>query len=259
VWTCRIRPLGAEIVLGCDEPLVSAVERQLSPWSPQRSQKRPHAFVKVLPGGRPFALHVNSRTLHTDHNLDGLMVGLQNWIDSEVTRAVTTRLVAVHAGVVAWKGRALLLPGSSGAGKTTLVSALVARGATYYSDELAFVDNRGWVHAYPRHLVVRDSQGVGRPRPVPAAASNGLPLELAPVAAILGVHFEAGATWQVARVPASDAVLLLLANTVHRLSVGGIPTALLQAVASAASYRGRRGDAVAAAAAMLQLIEYAGS
>src|SRR5262245_28191234 len=43
--------------------------------------------------------------------------------------------VFVHAGAVGWKGRALLLPGRTFAGKSTLVAALVRAGATYYSDE----------------------------------------------------------------------------------------------------------------------------
>src|SRR5207342_2269040 len=36
----------------------------------------------------------------------------------------------VHAGVVAWRDRAIMLPGTSGSGKTTLVRAFLAAGAT---------------------------------------------------------------------------------------------------------------------------------
>jgi serine kinase of HPr protein (carbohydrate metabolism regulator) len=65
----------------------------------------------------------------------------------------------VHAGVVAWRGRAVLIPGASNAGKSTLVAELVRRGATYYSDEYAAIDAAGRVHPYarrtgaPRHLI----------------------------------------------------------------------------------------------------------
>src|SRR4051812_15498788 len=41
----------------------------------------------------------------------------------------------VHAGVVGWEGRAIVMPGASFAGKTTLVQAWLEAGATYYSDE----------------------------------------------------------------------------------------------------------------------------
>ena len=61
----------------------------------------------------------------------------------------------MHAGVVGWKGWALVLPGKSGAGKTTLVAELIRAGATYYSDEYAVLDERGRVHPYARPLAVR--------------------------------------------------------------------------------------------------------
>ena len=58
------------------------------------------------------------------------------------------RRVFVHAGVVGWRGRAILLPGPSMSGKSTLVAELVRAGATYYSDEYAVLDARGRVHPY---------------------------------------------------------------------------------------------------------------
>lgn len=51
-----------------------------------------------------------------------------------------TRLLFVHAGVVAFDGRGMILVGESGAGKTSTVAALVRRGATYLSDEVALLD-----------------------------------------------------------------------------------------------------------------------
>src|SRR5262249_53029615 len=58
--------------------------------------------------------------------------------------------VFVHAGVVGYGGRAILLPGRSFSGKTTLVAELARAGAEYYSDEYAVLDSAGAVHAYPR-------------------------------------------------------------------------------------------------------------
>jgi hypothetical protein len=67
-------------------------------------------------------------------------------------------ILAIHAGVVALDGRAILVSGRSGRGKTTLVLALLRRGLDLLSDELALVapDNRT-VLAYPRGLHVRPS------------------------------------------------------------------------------------------------------
>lgn len=46
----------------------------------------------------------------------------------------------LHAGGVAVRGGAVLLPGSSGAGKTTLTAALLQAGADLLSDDIVFLD-----------------------------------------------------------------------------------------------------------------------
>ena len=68
--------------------------------------------------------------------------------------------VAVHAGVVADGDRAIVMPGMSFSGKTTLVRALVEAGAVYYSDEYAMLDEAGRVHPYARQLSFRPPTGV---------------------------------------------------------------------------------------------------
>src|SRR4051794_33193161 len=57
------------------------------------------------------------RTLDLREALEGLESDLHNYV------AVAARKrVFVHAGVVGWKGRAVLIPGRSFCGKTTLVA-----------------------------------------------------------------------------------------------------------------------------------------
>lgn len=51
-----------------------------------------------------------------------------------------TQMLFVHAGVVALEGRGMILVGESGSGKTSTVAALLRRGATYLSDEVALLD-----------------------------------------------------------------------------------------------------------------------
>jgi hypothetical protein len=63
--------------------------------------------------------------------------------------------VFVHAGVVVWRGKAIVIPGRSGQGKTTLVSELLRIGAGYMSDEFAILDPKGLVHPFDRDLAVR--------------------------------------------------------------------------------------------------------
>jgi len=69
--------------------------------------------------------------------------------------AVRDDLVLVHAGVVVRDGRALLVAGPSGRGKSTLTAALVKRGFAYFSDEIAALTTEGNVLRYPTPLRLR--------------------------------------------------------------------------------------------------------
>jgi len=51
-----------------------------------------------------------------------------------------SRLVAVHAATIAWRGKALVVPTASGSGKSTLSMADVDAGADVLSDEDALID-----------------------------------------------------------------------------------------------------------------------
>lgn len=68
------------------------------------------------------------------------------------------RRVFVHAGVVGWHDKAIVIPGMSFTGKSCLVDALVRAGATYYSDEFAVFDDRGYVHPYAKPITLRGKQ-----------------------------------------------------------------------------------------------------
>ncbi len=61
-------------------------------------------------------------------------------------------LLFLHAGVVGWKGKAVILPADSFKGKSTLVSELVRNGAEYYSDDFAIIDRNGLVHPFARRI-----------------------------------------------------------------------------------------------------------
>lgn len=63
--------------------------------------------------------------------------------------------VFLHSGVVTWKGKSIVFPGDSYTGKTTMVAEFVKRGAVYYSDEYAIIDESGLVHPFARPLSIR--------------------------------------------------------------------------------------------------------
>lgn len=65
---------------------------------------------------------------------EDLYEALESDMDFYIAQSARQRLF-VHAGVVAWKGRAIVIPGRSQSGKSTLVKAFLEAGASYYSDE----------------------------------------------------------------------------------------------------------------------------
>ena len=100
----------------------------------------PQVEVTVAGGGRRAAGQVNGSELWS------IAIPRGRWLETLTGQIVAThtvllrRLVFVHAGVVELAGRACVLVGESGAGKTSTVAALLARGATYLCDEVALLD-----------------------------------------------------------------------------------------------------------------------
>src|SRR5262249_23040574 len=123
-----------------------------------------------------------------------------------------TAVAIVHSGVVSRRGRAILLPGSSGAGKTTLVLELIRHGADYFSAEYGLADATGRVHPYPRALLPRE--GAGDRPPVLARELGGVVArEPAPASLIVSLGYAAGATPTLTPLTQGEGVLLLLRNT----------------------------------------------
>jgi hypothetical protein len=163
------------------------------------------------------------------------------------------RRVFVHAGVVGWRGKAILIPGRSMSGKTSLVKELVCAGATYYSDEYAVLDSQGRAHPYPQPLALRDRRSFKQKnRPVEdfGGVVGTRPL---PVGMVIVSRYKPGARWRPGALSAGQAVLELLANTVpaRRKPEVVIPT-LQQAVREATVLKGARGEADAVVRLLLR-------
>jgi hypothetical protein len=154
------------------------------------------------------------------------------------------RRVFVHAGVVGWKGKAILIPGLSYSGKTTLVTELIKAGATYYSDEYAVIDERGLVHAYPRPLGIRAPNSAQQVKVKPNAL--GVPTGSKPLAVstVVSTRFKSGARWRPRELTRGKGVLELLANTVSARSQPEMALSVLpKALESATILKGARGEA----------------
>ncbi len=66
-------------------------------------------------------------------------------------------LVQIHAATLERDGKALILPGEPGSGKTTLAAGLLKRGWSYLSDEFALIEpGTGRVQPFPRAMCVKE-------------------------------------------------------------------------------------------------------
>ncbi|HYX29961.1 MAG TPA: hypothetical protein VE863_15575 [Pyrinomonadaceae bacterium] len=154
------------------------------------------------------------------------------------------RRVFVHAGVVAWNGKAILLPGLSFSGKSTMVAELLRAGATYYSDEYAVIDEHGRVHPYPRDLRLRSLTSIWPKRVKAADLGSTTGTKRLPIGLIVSTRFKEGSRWRPRQLTRGKAVLELLANTVSARSAPEMALRYLtKAVRSATTVKAVRGEA----------------
>lgn len=171
-------------------------------------------------------------------------------IQFEVARR-SPRWTFVHAGVVGWHGRAILIPGPSFAGKSMLVRALVQAGATYYSDEYAVLDHRGWVYPFAQPLMHRTDSGT-RLRLSIDDLGGTKGTRAIPVGMVAVTRFDAGASWTPVTASPGEGLLALLANTVRAQEAPARVMRTLAKVIGAAPVVGSlRGEAAQTAAELL--------
>jgi hypothetical protein len=168
----------------------------------------------------------------------------------------TRGFLFVHAGCVSWHERAIVIPGRSYAGKTTLTRALLDAGATYYSDDYAIIDSTGAIHPFPRQLRVRPEQP-GRSERVDPKFSNWSighkPIRAGVVAA---VTYDAVSGWNVEPLTRGMGALSLLDNTVAARERPEDALRLMStAMTGATAIKGTRDDAPAAARRLIAMVD----
>ena len=182
-----------------------------------------------------------------------LMLEVLKTLDETIIYQLQT-LKAVHAGAVVLEDRAILIPGSTHAGKSSMVAELLRRGAELLSDEYALIDQEGRVHSYPRPLLLRDNNLQQSPV-LPAELGSRFTKEPVPVGWILALEYRPESAWEVREVPQSEGLMILLRNTPHPLAESPeMVDSFLHAVSGAMCFAGSRGDAVQGADQILRLI-----
>jgi Rps23 Pro-64 3,4-dihydroxylase Tpa1-like proline 4-hydroxylase len=178
------------------------------------------------------------------------------WLCQDIDNTVAQRsrqMLFVHAGVVGWRGLAIVIPGRSYAGKSTLVAELVRRGAMYYSDEFAVLDNTGRVHPYRRAPVLRDERR--QPQELRLLRENE-PTEPLPIGLIVAGAYRSGATWRPTIVRGAQSVLPLIDGTVLARQESARMLRIAARIApTVVMLQGLRSEATEVAARLLDLID----
>jgi hypothetical protein len=205
---------------------------------------RRYEFLRLPPGpaAAEYVVLADRVFLAQSSGLDELSGRFQS--DLELFLAVRARTHAiVHAGVVGWQGRAIVIPGGTLSGKTTLVEALIRQGADYYSDEYAVLGPDGLVSPFPRPLWIRQNPQVRQVCTAEelGAVTGSTPL---PVRSIVVTEYQPGAVWQPRQLTPGEAVLALLSNApAARHQPGYLMRTFGTTARGAVTWSGARGDA----------------
>jgi hypothetical protein len=254
----RIESYGVRIDLRIDAPeLVPKVLSVLPPGWRRATDSFPDAEFSLRAAGEGAYVVSGDGTGRVSQTLEfDLALGfLELHVRSCVAQWAPDHIF-VHAGVVVRDGRALLIPGDSFSGKSTMVAALVRAGATYFSDEFAVLDGDGLVHPYPKPLWLR-SAGGGPVEQVTAEDLGGTIGEAgAPVGLVAVTSYVPGARWDPQPVARGETALAMLAHTVPAQERPAEALRALRRVAERCTcVRGDRGEAEPIASSLLALLD----
>lgn len=256
-WTeLRITSYGVRIDIGVDAELVPKVQALLPPgWQPAPDDFADAKFDVLAEDDWRYIVRDGAKSVSRPVDLDVALAFLEWRIRGCVAVWAPDRIF-VHAGAVVRNGRALLIPGLSFSGKTTLVAALIKAGATYFSDEFAVLDADGCVHPYPKPLSLRPPDG-SPTQEVPAAALGSRQGEgRARVDLIAVTRYVPGARWNPVPTSAGESALSLLSHAVPAQERPAETLQVIRRVAQRARcVSGDRGEAEDAAAELLSLLD----
>lgn len=265
-WTAGLTftAYGTRFGLRVNEPAMLERVRSCLPleWEPADSAEVDFLYSLLFvrsngrPGWRPYhLLYTGSARLARTMDLAELFERLESHLEL-LTAFLARGHLFVHAGVVGWQGRAIIIPGRTFSGKTTLVKALIEAGASYYSDEYAIFDETGQVHPYPIALAIRDESGRNRQKTPVEALGGQAGIEPLPAGLVVVTTYRPGARWQPRRLSPARALLALMDNTVvaRRGSEFSMPI-LRRVVERAAAVKSARGEAAEVVTPLLKLVK----
>jgi serine kinase of HPr protein (carbohydrate metabolism regulator) len=201
------------------------------------------------------SLYDGAERLAKEHELGPVLKFLEARLRQTVAE-MAPRRVFVHAGVVAHRGRAIVIPGPSMSGKSTLVAELIKCGATYYSDEYAVVDDKGMVYPFAKPISLR---APGSFEGIDCAAEQfgaAIGAKSVPIGLVLVTRYAAEAKWHPRKLTPAQGALALLAHSIAaRNRPRRVMATLSQALEKALVLKGARGDASGLAQQLLEVLD----
>lgn len=252
-----LEAFGVHVTVTVDEPSLLPLVRAILPpgWREPDGSPPGASFALITVDGGRVAVLQDGRQIAAPNPVDVAVEALDAVIRLHIAQ-YAAGWTFVHAGAVAVAGQAIVLPGRSFAGKTTLVRALIEQGADYLSDEYAAFDAEGLVHPYPKPLSIRPGDGTRRGVDTPAASLGATTADRAiPVGLVAATRYVEHAQWAPERrTPAEGALLLLEHAVAARDDPPRVLRDLRAAVAGARIVEGDRGEAPVAARALLRAL-----
>jgi hypothetical protein len=201
------------------------------------------------------SLYDGAERLAKEHELGPVLKFFEARLRQTVAE-MAPRRVFVHAGVVAHRGRAIVIPGPSMSGKSTLVAELIKCGATYYSDEYAVVDDKGMVYPFAKPISLRapgSFEGIDCDAEQFGGAIGAKPV---PIGLVLITRYAAAAKWHPRKLTPAQGALALLAHSIAaRNRPRRVMATLCQALEKALVLKSARGEASGLAQHLLEVLD----
>jgi len=240
-----IEAYGVGMVIGAPAEVLSRVRTILPPgWREKEAAQDDEHFLLQPQENSVYRVVQGTDSVSGSSDLQVALEVLDSRLRAHIALQAPDHIF-VHAGVVGYEGRAIVIPGLSFSGKTTLVTELVRAGATYYSDEFAVLDDAGLVHPYAKPLSIR-SDGPSQVDHAIETIGGTASVEPLPIGLVVVASYAPDAQWDPRRLSPGEAALAVLANTIPaQTRPEQAMSAITKAVTGAVILEGARGEASA--------------
>jgi hypothetical protein len=245
----RIRGFGATVQVRAPAWLEPA---SLSAWMAPEVDAvaggRALVDIELVESGGSLQLSVGRRRFGPYAIREAALRGLASGI--HFVLGMRSPMTFVHAAAVEIDGAAVVFPGDSGWGKSTLARRLVEEGCGYLSDEYAVLSPDGAVFPLSKPIRIRGEESPTYLRPQGVSAPDGIPC-----GAVVLTRFVPGARWNPETVTPGVAVLECLRSTLgSRQEPRRSLEALIQAAKGALCICSDRGEDAEPAAGTLRAL-----